>query len=90
MLASPNFQFGFTAAGEAGQLARMEESFLLFSDGRDGAGPARLYRAPHRQIVAERIDQVRPALDALREAVKGGAHAAGYLAYEAGQALDPE
>ena len=30
-----------------------------------------------------------PALEALQAAVRGGAHAAGFLAYEAGYALDP-
>ncbi len=66
----------------------MGENFVLFDDARDGAGPARLYRDPVGEIVAWTLDEVRPALAALRDAVRGGRHAAGYLAYEAGQALD--
>jgi para-aminobenzoate synthetase/4-amino-4-deoxychorismate lyase len=68
----------------------MGESYVLFDDARGGAEKARLYRAPVGEIVAVTLDEVRPALAALRAAVRGGAHAAGYLAYEAGQALDPK
>lgn len=66
----------------------MEAPFLLFDDARRG-GPARLYRQPIGEIRAERMEEVLPALDALQLAVRGGAHAAGFLAYEAGYALDP-
>ena len=38
---------------------------------------------------AARMEEVLPALDALQAAVRDGRHAAGYLAYEAGYALDP-
>ena len=68
----------------------MGETFVLFDDARAGGAPARLYRAPRREIVAWRLDEVRPALAALREGLRAGHHAAGYLAYEAGQALDPK
>ena len=37
-----------------------------------------------------RVDEVVPALERVRAAVAAGAHAAGYLAYEAGHALDPK
>ena len=63
--------------------------FLLFDDARPGASPARLYRHPARTIVARRLEDVRPALAALREQTRAGRHAAGFLAYEAGYALDP-
>jgi para-aminobenzoate synthetase/4-amino-4-deoxychorismate lyase len=66
----------------------MGKTYVLFDDARGGAGPGRLYRDPVGEIVASRIEEVRPALAAVREAVRGGAHAAGYIAYEAGQALD--
>ncbi|WP_240309403.1 MULTISPECIES: aminodeoxychorismate synthase component I [Sphingomonas] len=67
----------------------MTEPFLLFDDARAGAPPARLYRAPTRIIVAHRLTEVADALGELQTAVRGGAHAAGFLAYEAGIALDP-
>ncbi len=66
----------------------MTEPFVLFDDARSG-GRARLYRAAWGEIVARSMDEVLPALQRLQEAVRGGAHAAGYLAYEAGHALDP-
>ena len=66
----------------------MDAPFLLFDDARQG-GRARLYRRPVGEIRAERMDDVLPALGSLQKAVRGGAHAAGFLAYEAGYALDP-
>ena len=68
----------------------MGETYVLFDDARDGAPPARLYRDPVGEVVAWTITEVRPALARLRAAMAGGRHAAGYLAYEAGQALDPK
>lgn len=65
------------------------EPFLLFDDARPGAPPARLYRNPVGTIVARRLGDVRPALAELRERTRAGRHAAGFLAYEAGHALDP-
>lgn len=65
------------------------EPFLLFDDARPGAPPARLYRNPVETIVARRLDEVRPALTELRRQTSAGRHAAGFLAYEAGHALDP-
>lgn len=63
--------------------------WILFDDARPGGATPRLYREPVGRFVAYRLDEVRPALAALRNAVADGAHAAGYLAYEAGHALDP-
>ena len=67
----------------------MREPFLLFDDARAGAPPARLYRGPQELVVARTIKEEPAALDAVQAAVRGGAHAAGFLAYEAGIALDP-
>ena len=66
----------------------MTSPFLLFDDARSGR-KARLYEAPAGEIRADRIDEVQPALDALQAAVRSGRHAAGFLTYEAGYALDP-
>ncbi len=63
--------------------------FVLLDDARaDGAG-ARLYVDPVEIVVAERLDQVAPALERLRGAASRGLHAAGYLTYEAGAAVMP-
>ena len=61
--------------------------FVLLDDARVGGAAARLYRDPVRIVRADSLDEVRPALDALRNARAEGLHAAGYLAYEAGAAL---
>ncbi len=64
------------------------EPFVLLDDARPG-GAARLYRAPLRVIEALAVEEVAPALDAVRAANTQGLHAAGYLAYEAGAAFEP-
>jgi len=61
--------------------------FVLLDDAREGGAPARLYRDPVRIVRADTLAEVRPALDALRNARAEGLHAAGYLTYEAGAAL---
>ena len=63
---------------------------MLFDDAsRGAAGPFREYRGPVERIVAHRLEDVRPALRRLREGLRAGHHVAGFLAYEAGYALDP-
>ena len=81
---------GFTGGMGRVQLAPVTapQPFVLFDDAREGGAPVRLYRRPAGEIVARSQDEVVPALHALREAVRGGRHVAGYLAYEAGFALD--
>jgi len=65
------------------------EAFALFDDARThGAAAARLYRDPVSIIAAHRTEEVQPALDRLAEARENGLHAAGYMAYEAGLALE--
>ncbi|HKY83063.1 MAG TPA: aminodeoxychorismate synthase component I [Sphingobium sp.] len=65
------------------------EAFALFDDARErGAAPSRLYRDPVAVIAAHRLEEVQPALDRLAEAGEAGLHAAGYMSYEAGLALE--
>jgi para-aminobenzoate synthetase/4-amino-4-deoxychorismate lyase len=61
--------------------------YVLLDDARAAGAPARLYRDPVRIVRADTLAEVRPALDALRDACKEGLHAAGYLTYEAGAAF---
>ena len=68
---------------------RADAPFVLLDDARPGGADAHLYRAPVRTIVAHRPDEVRDALAALDAARADGLHAAGYIAYEAGHALEP-
>jgi para-aminobenzoate synthetase/4-amino-4-deoxychorismate lyase len=62
--------------------------FLLFDDARAGGASARLYRDPVAQIHADSLDQVRPALQRVRDELGRGRHVAGFLRYEAGYALE--
>ena len=65
------------------------EAFVLFDDARvRGRAPARLYRDPVAVITTSRMEEVQPALDRIAEAGEAGLHAAGYLSYEAGLALE--
>jgi len=67
-----------------------EAPFVLIDDAREtGALPARLYRDAVGEVQADQLDEVIPALRALREARRRGLHAAGFMSYEAGYALEP-
>jgi len=64
--------------------------FVLLDDARPhGAAPARLYRDPVAVVATRHADEVADALHGLREATQSGLHAAGYLGYAAGHALEP-
>lgn len=64
--------------------------FILLDDARrDGAAPARLYRAPVEIVEAWDRASLDVLLDRLANAGRQGLHAAGYFAYEAGLALEP-
>ena len=68
----------------------MAEPFILLDDARpEGASDARLYRAPVELVVARRPEEVAPALARIEALQYEGRDLAGYLAYEAGLALEP-
>ncbi len=68
----------------------MTEPFILLDDARpEGASDARLYRAPVEVVIARRVSEVEPALERIEALRQAGHHMAGYLAYEAGLALEP-
>ena len=66
--------------------------FILLDDARaDGAAPAHLYENPREVFAARRAEDVAEVLaeaDAAR--LKHGGNLAGYIAYEAGLALEPK
>ena len=68
----------------------MPEPFILLDDARPTqASDARLYRAPLEIVVARHPDEVAPALERL-DVLRGQGHElAGFLAYEAGLAIEP-
>lgn len=55
----------------------------------DAPGFERVYAIPRDIIRADRIEDVSDALTRLEQAVGDGCHAAGYLSYELGYALEP-
>jgi para-aminobenzoate synthetase / 4-amino-4-deoxychorismate lyase len=63
------------------------EPFVLLDDARPGGG-AHLYRNLERVIVAEAADDVAHALAQVRQAVRGGCHAAGFVGYSARSAFE--
>ena len=66
------------------------QPFILLDDARDmGAGPARLYRDPVAIVATREAAGVPAALERLRRAGAEGLHAAGWIGYEAGHALEP-
>jgi para-aminobenzoate synthetase/4-amino-4-deoxychorismate lyase len=68
----------------------MAAPFILLDDARaQGASDARLYRAPVETVVARRAEEVAPALARIETLRAEGRDMAGYLAYEAGLALEP-
>jgi para-aminobenzoate synthetase/4-amino-4-deoxychorismate lyase len=66
--------------------------FVLLDDARaDGASDAQLFEDPREVFVARRPEDVLPILEAADAARRaGGGTLAGYLAYEAGLALEPK
>ena len=68
-----------------------DQPFVLLDDARlSDAAPARLYRNPVRTLVARTAAELHTVWDQLAEGQASGLHAAGYLAYEAGFALEPK
>lgn len=70
---------------------RKTAPFILLDDARrEGAAPAQLFENPSRVFVARRGDEVERVLAEADDARRaGGGTLAGYIAYEAGLALEP-
>ena len=68
------------------------QPFVLLDDARDtGAADAQLFENPRSLFVAHSADLVGPVLEQAREAQRAnGGTLAGYIAYEAGLALEPK
>jgi para-aminobenzoate synthetase/4-amino-4-deoxychorismate lyase len=67
-----------------------EHPFVLLDDARPGGGAARLYEKPVDIVATREPGEVRATLARLREARARGLHAAGFIGYEAGLALEPK
>ena len=69
---------------------KLSPPFVLLDDARvNGAASARLYTDPVEIVTTRKPSEVAMALEVLRTATRGGLHAAGFMAYEAGLALEP-
>lgn len=68
----------------------LAEPFVLLDDARADGAPARLYRDPVAIIEAASLAGIQPALARIRAGIAAGRHAAGFLAYEAGAAFEPQ
>ncbi|MEH6792235.1 aminodeoxychorismate synthase component I [Parasphingorhabdus sp.] len=67
-----------------------DRPFVLLDDARESdAAPARLYRDPVAVLQADSAEELAACLEKLSAAGGQGLHAAGYLSYEAGLALEP-
>ncbi|MEE4199750.1 aminodeoxychorismate synthase component I [Erythrobacter sp.] len=68
------------------------ECFVLLDDARtpgEGAADALLYEGPREVFVAHRADEVAHVLEEAETARQAGGELAGFIAYEAGLALEP-
>jgi para-aminobenzoate synthetase/4-amino-4-deoxychorismate lyase len=78
------------SAGAPLKPGAMADPFILLDDARpQGASDARIYRAPLEIVVAHRPEEVEAALARIEALAGEGRDMAGYLAYEAGLALEP-
>ena len=65
--------------------------FVLLDDARaEGAAEAHLFENPREVFVARRPTEVEAALSAAERSRRKGGTLAGYIAYEAGLALEPK
>jgi para-aminobenzoate synthetase / 4-amino-4-deoxychorismate lyase len=64
--------------------------FIFFDDARAAGRPARLYSRPAAIIETADPAAIRSCLSEVEAAQKRGLHAAGFLSYEAGHALEPK
>lgn len=62
--------------------------FILFDDARS-ASRARIYRNPYEIVETCDPGQIRSCLDRVQAAVDAGSHAAGFISYGTGLALEP-
>lgn len=75
--------------GDKGPMIDAARPFVLFDDASAAGLPARLYADPVVLLRADALEDVVPLFERLRSATGRGLHAAGFLAYEAGYALEP-
>ena len=70
-------------------LPAFDQPFVLLDDASSSNGDATLFAHPLQVIEASTVTEVAPALEAVRAATRQGAHAAGFVSYDAAAAFDP-
>jgi para-aminobenzoate synthetase / 4-amino-4-deoxychorismate lyase len=68
---------------------KFDPPFVLLEDRLDRSSPVRLYTQPVQVIRCDQAEKVQGALSEIEAALSDGLHAAGFLAYELGHALEP-
>ena len=73
----------------AGPLSELTTPFVLLEDRLNRGAAAQLYRDPVSVVRCDDVDAVDEGLEAIEAGLARGLHAAGFLAYELGYALEP-
>lgn len=68
----------------------LAEGFVLLDNSTGPGARSLLFEHPIRIIRADKPDDVAEALDALKDAMGAGLHAAGFFSYELGYVLEPK
>jgi para-aminobenzoate synthetase/4-amino-4-deoxychorismate lyase len=74
----------------ADDLAGLARPFVLLEDRLDPAAPARLFQHPLDVVRCDAADEVAAAFERIEVGLALGLHAAGFLSYELGYALEPK
>ena len=72
-----------------GFLSAFDQPYVLLDDASSPNGDVTLFTHPMQVIEAATLSEVAPALKAVRAATRQGAHAAGFVSYDAAAAFDP-
>ena len=75
--------------GHEATSTQLSENFVLLDNSSGSDLPSLLYVNPVEVVEAWRAKDVSAALKKIESAVAEGAHAAGFLSYELGYALEP-
>lgn len=77
-------------SGRSASTRGLEETFVLLDNSTLDDRPSLLFSDPHDIVTAFEASEVEDALRRLEAGVAQGLHAAGFLAYELGYALEPK
>ncbi len=67
----------------------LSQTFVLFDNSTGSGAPSLLFEDPVEVITTDNPDDVEATISEIEKGVARGLHAAGYISYEAGYALEP-